>query len=374
MVELPESNRLPIAPLARVFNNVTNSYKFYWFLAILDTVKARRGRTIAIDHLLANMIANAWYPLHYFHLSLGKQDQLGQVADLLRAQSSFLDVNARPQEIAEAVNDTLTGAGPLTREIRDLGNYVPQRFLRTFFLAQTRGIDDWKVNDLVETLAEQYFDDSQSPCLYRFVSTPARSIEIHPVWYEYLQEHIRILEGFCLWHLVNYLQKRNPNVPNIAGKLFRPEQRDLKQAREYWKLVFESVGQVQCIYSHQPVSPDNYSLDHFLPWSFVAHDLLWNIIPTPRAVNSSKGDFLPDIERYFEPFARLQYESVQIVASSRHTRLLEDHLLLLKRVSIQQLQETTFEYFRQVLYDTIVPQAQIARNMGFQGDWRYLTE
>ncbi len=374
MVKLPESNRLPVASLARVFNNVTNSYKFYWFLAILDTVKARRGRTIPIDHLLARMIANAWYPLHYFRLSFGKQDQLGQVADLLRAQSGSLDVNARPQEIIETVHNTLADAGSLAREIRELGNYVPQRFLRVFFHDQTRGIDDWKVNSLVEALAEQCFDDSHPPCLYRFISTPVRSIEIHPAWYEYLQEHVHILEGFCLWHLVSYLQKHNPNVPNIAGKLFRPEQRDLKQARTYWNLVFERLGQVRCIYSHQPVSPDSYSLDHFLPWSFVAHDLLWNIVPTPKAVNSSKGDLLPDIDRYFDPFARLQYESVQIVASCRHTRLLEDHLLLLKSVSVQQLQETTFEHFRQVLYNTVVPQAEIARNMGFQGNWRYSTE
>ncbi len=374
MVELPESNRLPVASLASVFNNVTNSYKFYWFLSILDTVKAHCGRTIPINHLLARMIANAWYPLHYFHLSFGRQDQLGHVADLLRAQSGSLDINARPQEIIETVHDTLAGTGQLVREIRKLGYYVPQRFLRTFFYDQTRGIEDWKVNDLVVALAEQHFDNLHSPCLYRLVSTPDRSIEIHPAWYEYLQEHIRILEGFCLWNLVSYLQKHNPNVPNIAGKLFRPEHRDLKQARDYWKLVFQGVGRIWCIYSRQPIFSGDYSLDHFLPWSFVAHDLLWNIIPTPKAVNSSKGDLLPDIGRYFDPFAHLQYESVQIVASSRHTRLLEDHLLLLKSASVQQLQEMTFEHFRQVLYETIMPQAQIARNMGFQGNWRYSGE
>lgn len=373
MVELPESNRLPIAPLARVFNNVTNSYKFYWFWAILDTLKGRSGRTIAISDLLARMIASAWYPLHYFHLSFGKQDRLGQIADHLRTHSISLDVNAEPEEIVQTVHDILAIAHPLAKEIRSLGDYVPQRFLRAFFQDQTRGIDDWKVNDLVETLADRHFDDTQAPCLYRFVATPSRSIEIHPVWYEYLQEHIRILEGFCLWHLVNYLQRHNPNVPNIAGKLFRPEHRDLKQARAYWRLVFQRVGWIQCIYSHQLIFPDNYSLDHFLPWSFVAHDLLWNIIPAPRSVNSSKGDLLPDIDHYFDAFARLQYDSVQIVASSKQPRLLEDHLLLLKSVSIKQLQETTFTDFQKILYDTIVPQAQIARNMGFQGNWRYST-
>lgn len=320
------------------------------------------------------MVASAWYPLHYFHLSFGKQDRLGQIADHLRAQSISLDVNARSEEIIGAVLDILAANHPLAKEIRSLGNYVPQRFLRVFFQEQTRGIDDWKVDDLVQALADKHFDNLQSPCLYRFISTPRRSIEIHPVWYEYLQDHIRILEGFCLWHLVNYLQKHNPNVPNIAGKLFRPEHRDLKQARAYWGLVFESVGQVKCIYSCQPISPHDYSLDHFLPWSFVAHDLLWNIIPTPRSVNSSKGDLLPDVERYFDAYAHLQYESVQIVASSRHPKLVEDHLMLLKSASIRQLQETTFEHFRQVLYDTVVPQAQIARNMGFQGNWSYSTE
>ena len=373
MVELPESNRLPIAPLARIFNNVTNSYKFYWFLAILDTIKTRSGRSIPIDSLLAGMIANAWYPLHYFRLSFGKQDRLGQIADHLRTQSTALDANARREEVVQTIHEILTAPCLLAKEIRSLSDYVPQRFLRAFFQEQTRGIDDWKVDELVEDLADRHFNDPQSPCLYRFVATPSRSIEIHPAWYEYLQEHIHILEGFCLWHLVNYLQKHNPNVPNIAGKLFRPEHRELKQARAYWSLVLQSVGQVRCIYSHQPIFPNDYSLDHFLPWSFVAHDLLWNIIPTPRSVNSSKGDLLPDIDRYFDAFARLQYESIQIVASSKHLRLLEDYLLLLKCVSVRQLLETPFADFQKVLYDTIVPQAQIARNMGFQGDWRYST-
>jgi hypothetical protein len=374
MVELPSSNRLAIAPLAGIFNNVTNSYKFYWFLAILETIKAQPSRTIAIDALLARMIANAWYPLHYFYLSFGKQDRLGHIANNLRAQNASLDVNATTEEIVNTVQRVFAEASPLVQEIRTLGNYVPQRFLRVFFQDQTREVDDWRVNDLVETLAESHFGDRESPALYRFISTPCRSIEIQPVWHEYLQEHIHILESFCLWHLVNYLQKHNPNVPNIAGKLFRPEFRDLKRARAFWRLVFEKTDEVRCIYFCQTITSDDFSLDHFLPWSFVAHDLLWNIIPTPRPVNSSKGSLLPDISLYFDGLARLQYKSLQIVAQSRHPKLLEDHLLLLKGSSVQELQEVRFEYFWQVLHDTIVPQAQIARNMGFQGDWRYSSQ
>ncbi|MFO7585650.1 MAG: HNH endonuclease domain-containing protein [Anaerolineales bacterium] len=41
-----------------------------------------------------------------------------------------------------------------------------------------------------------------------------------------------------------------------------------------------------------------YSLDHFLPWRYVAHDLLWNILPASKSVNSSKSDSLPHLPRY----------------------------------------------------------------------------
>ncbi len=371
MVELPDSNKLNIASLAGSFNNVTNSYKFYWFLAILETIKTQSDRIIAIDTLLARMIANTWYPLHYFYLSFGKQDRLGHIANSLRTRNTSLDVNAAPEEIINAVQRIFAEDSPLAQEIRTLGNYVPQRFLRVFFQDQMRGIDDWKVNNLVETLAEDYFSDRESPALYRFISTPYKSIEIQPMWYEYLQEHIHILEGFCLWHLVGYLQKHNPNVSNIAGKLFRPQVRDLKRARTFWRLVFERANEIKCIYSYQTIVPGGYSLDHFLPWSFVAHDLLWNIIPTSKQVNSSKGNLLPDISLYFDGFVQLQYKSLQIVAQSGHPKLLEDHLLLMKSNSIQDLQRVRFEYFWQVLFDTIAPQAQIARNMGFQDNWRY---
>jgi HNH endonuclease len=39
---------------------------------------------------------------------------------------------------------------------------------------------------------------------------------------------------------------------------------------------------------------DAFSIDHFLPWSFVAHDLLWNLTPVFGTTNSKKGDALPN--------------------------------------------------------------------------------
>jgi hypothetical protein len=115
---------------------------------------------------------------------------------------------------------------------------------------------------------------------------------------------------------------------------------------------------------------DEYSLDHFLPWCFVAHDNLWNIVPTPRRVNSAKGDRVPDFETYFDRFARRQFKAMQVVVSANtHHRLLEDYLFLLSMDSVAGLATLSLERFAHTLHAAIAPQAQIAINLGFEGGW-----
>lgn len=368
--KLPASTRLPVENLSASFNNVTNSYKFYWFLALLDYIKEVNSPIIPIPHLLARMVAGVWYPANYFRLSFGKQDRLGHIALIIKDEIN-LPADTRRPEIINATLSYMGGKSPLAREINSLGAYVPYRFLRPFFASQLRGKADWKINNFVQQLADQSFINAYEPCLYRFYSGQD-TIEIHPLWFSYLQEHLTIATSFCLWHLLIYLQKNNLNVPNIAAKLFEPEQRNLRESRKFWHHAFDTMGTIRCIYSGETMQKSAFSLDHFLPWSFVTHDLLWNIIPTPPNVNSAKSDQLPSFTRYFEPFARLQYEAFQAVVNTKKEGLLEDYVLLFRRQSVNEVQMLPFEEFRTTLNDTIAPQVQIARNMGFVADWRYV--
>lgn len=371
MVTLPPSAHLPIPALAASFEDVTNSYKFYWFLAILEHLREEQTPVIPLDALLARMVADVWYPTNYFRLSFGKQDRLGSVVARL-GQRAGLPMDSPRTDVIAAAAAHLARRDDVGREIRSLANFVPYRFLRPFFAQALRGANDWEVNRCIERLARDAFDDPQRPCLYRFLDAPGRGIEIHPAWFAYLRQHLAILTGFCLWHLVNYLEKNNPNVPNIAAKLFEPGARDLRRGRTFWNIVLEQAGQLTCIYSGEPLRRGEFSLDHFLPWRFVAHDLLWNLVPAPRAVNASKSDNLPDVARYYEPFADMQYRAVQTVAQApQGATLLEDHVLLLQVGGLADLQAMTFPCFRDALYRSIVPQFQIAANMGFPSGWRY---
>lgn len=371
MYLLPYSSHLPVAALAASFNDVTNSYKFYWFLSILERVKNPQKRIISVLDLLAHMIASVWYPTNYFRLSFGKQDRLGSIAVRLRERAG-LPMDASPDRIAEAALRHAASDDDLGRSILALARYVPYRFLRPFFSQELRGVSDAKVNGLIADLAVAAFHDPESPCLYRFVERPQSGIEIQPLWFDYLQQNLTVLRGFCLWSLIQYLQKNNPNVPNIASKLFEPQERDLRRARDFWNAVLEQKGELECIYSGITLFRSQFSLDHFIPWGFVAHDALWNIIPASRSANSSKSDNLPKIDRYFDDFSSTQFEAVRII-SERHkgSRLLEDYVVLFKVVSSDDFLRMDFDSFKKVLYDSIAPQIQIARNMGFLADWVY---
>lgn len=73
---LPQNNKLPISNLAGIFSNTTAAYKFYWFVALLDIVVKERKARISFWEIIAGMVAESWYPIHYFKHSFGKLDSL----------------------------------------------------------------------------------------------------------------------------------------------------------------------------------------------------------------------------------------------------------------------------------------------------------
>lgn len=85
-------------------------------------------------------------------------------------------------------------------------------------------------------------------------------------------------------------------MPGIVEKLQPPAARaPLTRQTVWWKEALPLLGdRARCIYTGAPLDPDDLSLDHYLPWSFVAHDRPWNLVPVSPRVNSAKSDSLPD--------------------------------------------------------------------------------
>lgn len=93
--------------------------------------------------------------------------------------------------------------------------------------------------------------------------------------------------------MITYLQRCNPSVPGIADKLYPPQERNLVKVQGYWKLIM-GLQPIKEIYGGNELTGKEISIDHFVPWSYVAHDELWNMHPTTKGINCSKSNHLPD--------------------------------------------------------------------------------
>lgn len=104
-------DKLPFEPypgatgaIGQIFRNTDTTYKFFWFLSLLDKAKVtglRSDLQIEIKELAREMIAQAWPCRRLFKLWFGHQDRLQCLIDQL-SQSSGLSDSARLDEVRAA--------------------------------------------------------------------------------------------------------------------------------------------------------------------------------------------------------------------------------------------------------------------------------
>jgi len=355
-MNIPQSDKLPTARMSRVFNRTTATYKFYWFIGLLDLVVKRGKMRMSVWDVVIEMVVNAWYPVCYFHLSFGKSDSLNDTIERLRREFD-IPINKNREELSAWLHDNISNKNVLSA-VKILANNVPYRFLRPWIDTS---------DDRETVVRSQIFEND---CLYRIVEDETMWIEINERWLDYLQANYAVLRDFAYWNLTLFLQVRNPNVPNIPNKLIKQETRNsLARQHEYWDFVISHGLDVHCIYTGRRLTEGGYALDHFIPWSFVSHDLLWNLLPADESVNSSKSDRLPPLDEYLPRLAKTQQQAIRVsISNGFRGKVLEDYLSL--GYTAQELAAMDDERICDCFRRTYSPLNQIALNMGFE-TWNY---
>lgn len=365
-MQLPYEEELEIGYLSRLFDKTSECYKFFWFKAILK--KIREGRdNFTYEELVDEMIADAWYMVSEYHLNLGPKDNLESVVNYIVQANSF-----KPSEKnSEILKYLKSGAdSEVMRMKKILIKNVPYRLLSPF-------MPDVKGKELEGSMVKRIkIINKQERLLYNigYYNGLDTKIYIMPEWYLYIRKNMEIIKGWLEYKMIVYLQKRNPNVPGIADKLYPPQERNLPEIRNYWKMIME-FQPIHEIYGNNELDSEKISIDHFVPWSYVAHDELWNLHPTTAEINSSKSNKLPDWNIYFPLLARLQYLSYQMIwkydrIHDEFDKCAKEHLNnddIRYRLYRNGLSKE--EFFHQ-LNDTIHPVYDSAKNSGFT-NWIY---
>jgi 5-methylcytosine-specific restriction endonuclease McrA len=346
---LPPKKGLPVNLLAACFNNTSATYKYYWFLSILQAVETGSTRILK-KHLFAKMISNAWFTVNYFNVSFGKQDKLQRAIENLRDLEHLRIDEERNVIFKKLISIT-------KKESLDQLNYfnkqVPHWFLSPWFPGLSRQADVY-----------QSSRGFKQKCLYELHED---EIIVNPEWVDYLVENSKLLKDFCYWNLTLYLQDRNPNVPDIPNKLIKPAERNslVRQRKTFWDLVFNELGSLKCMYTGKRLTIGNYAVEHFIPYSFVAHDLIWNLIPADQSFNSAKGNKLPDLEKYITPFFNLHKSAIQIVRDKDpNNRFLEDYLTIFS--DLNEVNDLDENFTKGKFKERLQPLITIASNNGFE--------
>ncbi len=364
---LPIADNLPIDRLASIFNNKTNSYKYLFFIALLNLLEesAFSTKVFNVDEIYTEMLTIAWYPHTFFKLNFGSQDKIGTLLDNIKDTGSLTTVlsNNFRYKLRKRMSKH-------TKEISStLDRYVKFRLLRPFFQSEVRNLEGSTLHKKIIELSSARTEQFRP--LYLFLENETK-IVVPPFWLGYISANIKILRNFAFWEWLEYMQKRNPSVPNLQKKLFPPESREtLNNQKKYWKHVL-GLAPLSCIFTERPLEINDLSLDHFLPWSFVAHDQLWNLVPVSRSINSSKSNNLPSLHRYFGRFVDLQYKALSIYhthpGKKSWEKIIEPYITDLKLTERDILDK---EKLSKSLEAAITPLYNLARNQGFSPDWIY---
>lgn len=309
-MRLPYSEELNIGYLSQIFKNTTNCYKFFWFQSILRKLDGIHYR-FTYDELINEMIADAWYMVTEYHLRLGPlgiTDNLEEVVRYIHENYGFPSSEKRETllNFLQKVDDR-----KIQKYKVDLTLNVPYRLQVPFY--DEINIERSMWNGSKQNLTSEI--NRQQRLIYYFVSISGlkTEIEVSSIWAAYLLQHKDILKGWTQLKLIQYLQNKNPSVPGIANKIELPDSRDsIERVRKYWKLIIQVDPSLKDIYGGVLLKDENISIDHFVPWQYVAHDELWNLHPTTKSINSSKSNSLPSWILYFNSLGELEYRAYEL--------------------------------------------------------------
>ena len=361
-MNLPQSAYLDIGKLSRIFDKKSESYKLFWFKAIVDEV-CNGNVEPTYEELIDNMIAEAWYMVTEFHLNLGPSDTLEKAVKHLAEISNIKNCEKR-EKLLNLIKDC--DDNQLKEYKRTLTRNVPYR-LQAPFLNVT-----WEKS--VKVLADQINHHDRLMYYFSQINGMETRIIMDKDWTRYIEINQEIIKGWIELNMITYLQRRNPSVPGIVDKIHPPQERKLQDIRKYWKMVID-VDKFYDIYGNNLLEKTDLSIDHFVPWSYVAHDEFWNLHPTTRSINSQKSNGLPQWEKYFPKLSQIEYASYKVMwehdeIHKEFEKCAREHLNNQDVKGRLYREGLNFDQFKETLSDILEPVYQSAENAGFT-QWTY---
>lgn len=279
----------------------TTSYKFAFINSILcNLANVDRTLTLSFDDLFSSFSESYWNIIVHSAIRPVKKERIATIYKIIDALSKALDINE-----------------PVPFESLSEENRI-------------------KVVKKVMTEGKKYvvgalYGDSRHT-FYSF-SKKKEVISLNPVVYQYLLKFKTLIEkvNFLEWTkylLENELDEDSP--ANIIEALTLSTRRS--DLSSFQKTLYVDIGKHECFYCGRCLKPSKIHVDHFIPWSFIKDDKLWNFVLSCQTCNESKKDRLASEEK----LQKLIKQNEEIIKKQD-----KDHLL----IDTREYDSTTLKRF-----------------------------
>ena len=308
---------LNIEGFSRMMNDPSYCYKFYWLEAIVQLISEDK-KEATYDEIINEMIANAWYSVVEFHIHLsgiwGNGDVKDSLENAVKKLHELTDLKSNASKV-EIKNKIKEFDKELHKEKITLTQNVPYKALSGF---ANKGSEKIDLNSSAGRMMAYYNRINHMECLLPYTFGDQKGLErkiiFNDAWVQMIQENMVSILGWIQYEKLRWLQNNNPEVPGLVYKLapLDEKMRKLGHVRKLWEGILDTTNVVD-VFKDELIKKEAYEVDHFIPWSFVMNDELWNLMPMDSSLNSVKSNKLPQWDKFFFRFAQNQYTMYELI-------------------------------------------------------------
>jgi len=118
-------------------------------------------------------------------------------------------------------------------------------------------------------------------------------VKLVPSYIVFFEKYKRVLMNVTNYQLAVFLEKYNARdaMERILSKL---EFVSARQSLDEFKQILLSHGHSVCFYCMKPLRQTH--VDHFIPWSYMQNDVLWNFVLACPSCNTSKNNRMAKVD------------------------------------------------------------------------------
>ncbi|WP_442600033.1 HNH endonuclease domain-containing protein [Neobacillus sp. D3-1R] len=137
------------------------------------------------------------------------------------------------------------------------------------------------------------FGDTEST-IYDF-DNEKEVVRLNSSYYSFMQRFQRVLNYLTNYHLALFLEKFNEQ-DDTTNILIKVENVSKRSSLDQFYQLLTSYYEGRCFYCDKLIKKKSSAhVDHFIPWSFVQADQLWNLVIACSSCNLGKSDKLAHI-------------------------------------------------------------------------------